>query len=205
MSTKEVYYRDQGLSPALARRYFGHFGPVRRVLDVGCGTGDLGRFRPDPGVEVCGVDIDEGAVRSAAEHERAQVCDLEGRLPFEDAFFDAVLAKDILEHLARPWETLQEIRRVLKRGGALVVSVPMALPRVVWDDYTHVRGYTRNAIRTMLEDGGFTVRSVNRMGSIPGAGRLGLVNALPTLLRAPGMTRMFGSSWEAVASRREGP
>ena len=39
------------------------------------------------------------------------------------------------------------------------------------------------------------------MGSVPLAGRLGLVEGIPRLLRVPGMRRLFGRSWEAVAVR----
>jgi SAM-dependent methyltransferase len=123
------------------------------------------------------------------------------RLPYPDGFFQAVFAKDILEHLPRPWETLGEVRRVLEPGGRLIVSVPMEYPKVVWDDYTHVRGFTRRALRELLADAGLSVDRIRPMGAVPLAGRLHMIGAIPTLLRIPGMRQIFGRSWEAVGHR----
>lgn len=201
---KLEYYGGQGLGAQLVARYFRHLGDVSRVLDLGCGTGDLGRYRPRPGIEVFGLDLDAGAVAQAARHETAQVCDLEAaRFPFESSFFDGVVAKDVIEHVQRPWELVQEIRRVLRPGGRLVVSVPMPRPDVVWNDYTHVRGFTERAIRGLLRDFGFSVRGVARMGEVPLSGRLGLLDWTPGFLRLPGMCRLFGRSYEVVAVREE--
>lgn len=55
---KKFYHRDQGISPQLAARYCRRFGKVSRVLDVGCGTGDPGRYRPGP--EVLSAELHRG-------------------------------------------------------------------------------------------------------------------------------------------------
>lgn len=201
---KEHYYVRAGLlDPALVRRYWRLIAPATRVLDVGCGQGCFGRHKPDPGAQVFGVDFDPIAVEAAEAFEIAARVDLDaGRLPFEDAQFDGAFAKDVLEHLVRPWEIVAELRRVLRPGSRLVVSVPMEYPARVWSDYTHVRGFTRGAVADMLVDAGFEVAHVVPMGGIPGFGRLGLLDRIPTVLRIPGMRRAFGSSWEALAVRR---
>ena len=188
------------LDPCLVRAYYKQIGPVQRVLDLGCGRGDVGRWKPNASVQVYGIDSDADMVSSASRFEHAQVLDLEKeKLPFDDAFFDAVLAKDILEHLQKPWVFLKEIRRVLKPGGRLLVSVPMAKPQVVWNDYSHVRGYTREAIRRMLADGGFSVQRIRKNGGIPLAGRLGLAEYIPILLMFPPFDWLWGSSFEALS------
>lgn len=202
MNEKLAYYKG-GLDRGLVGRYWRLMAtsPPARVLDVGCGTGDFGRTAPD-GVRVFGVDHDPGAVRRAMAHEEAQVVDLErAPLPFADASFEAVLAKDILEHVSQPTRLLAEIRRVLVPGGRLLVSLPMEYPWVVWDDYTHHRGFTKRALHTMLADADFADIRVWPMGAIPGAGRLGLVDQLPRLLSLPLMRPLFGRSWEALAIR----
>jgi SAM-dependent methyltransferase len=198
--SKRAYYRGRGVPPALVRYYFARLGPVRRVLDLGCGSGAIGAHRPDRATEVFGVDADELAVALASTHERATCVDLgRGELPFEDRFFDAVVAKDILEHLERPWEIVAEARRVLRTGGRLLVSVPMPKPSVVWGDYTHVRGFTKAALTLLLEDCGFAVESVWRMGGVPATARLGLIGWVPKLLLVPGIGRLYASSFEALA------
>jgi hypothetical protein len=95
-----------------------------------------------------------------------------------------------------------EIKRVLKAGGRVIVSVPMEYPPRVWSDYTHVRGFTRGAVANMLADCGFDVLHVVPMGGIPLFGRFGGIDAIPFALRVPGMRRVFGASWEALARRR---
>jgi SAM-dependent methyltransferase len=199
---KKGYYRGQGLPPQLVARYFRHLGAGSPILDLGCGTGDLGRLRPRRETQVFGIDNDEGAIREASRHENAMVCDIEsGKLPFDDGFFEGAVAKDILEHVEKPWALVAELHRVLKPGAKIVVSVPMPYPRVVWQDYTHVRGFTASAIRGLLEDFDFEIAGFARLGGVPLTGRLGLLDWQPVLLRLPGMCRLFGSSWEVVGVR----
>ncbi|MCK4793860.1 MAG: class I SAM-dependent methyltransferase, partial [Desulfobacteraceae bacterium] len=147
LQRKRKYFSRRVLHPTLVAYYYHHFGHVRRVLDLGCGLGCMGRLKPDSTIEVYGLDIDEGAVAEAAQYENAQVWDLEAqRLPFDGEYFDAVLAKDILEHLQAPWVLVTEIYRTLRPGGIVIASVAMAKPKIVWNDYTHIRGFTSNAL-----------------------------------------------------------
>ena len=132
MQSKKRYFSRRVLDPALVAYYYRHFGRVRRVLDLGCGLGCMGRLKPDPAIEVYGLDIDEGAVATARQYEDSQVWNLETQcLAFDDEFFDAVLAKDILEHLQTPWVLVSEIYRILRPGGIVIASVAMAKPKVV--------------------------------------------------------------------------
>jgi SAM-dependent methyltransferase len=86
--------------------------PEGRVLDIGGGTARIKEFRPDiistdillfPGIDVV-----------ADAH----------RLPFHDGFFAGVVMLDVLHHLERPIEFLQEAARVLKPGGRLAMIEP---------------------------------------------------------------------------------
>lgn len=199
---KQAYYRDRGLVPALVARYYREFAGAKRILDLGCGAGEFGRFRPGPDIEVIGVDVDPLAVELASRYERAVRVDLECEsLPFAEETFDAVLAKDIFEHLREPSNAVREAYRVLRPGGVLVASVVMARASRVWADYTHVRGFTREAARLLLEDAGFTVEAIWRMGPVPLSGRLGFVRAIPALLRFPLFDWLWGASWEVRARK----
>jgi SAM-dependent methyltransferase len=202
---KATYYESHRLRPALAAWYYRQIGPARRILDLGCGNGDFGRFRPSTVMEVHGIDVDRGAVASAAPHEIAVQGDLDGAmLPYEADFFDAVLARDILEHLREPWLTVREVHRVLRPGGVIVASVVMAKPQAVWADYTHIRGFTRGSVKLMFQDEGFEVDSIWRMGGIPLTSRLGLIGQVPWLLRLPLVGRRWATSWE-IRARRPDP
>jgi SAM-dependent methyltransferase len=199
---KLSYYDGAAISPPLAHRYFELFGDARRILDVGCGSGDFGRNRPTDDYEIIGLDIDAGAVELASVSGLAYVHDV-GRdpLPFPDEYFDAVLAKDVLEHLLQPAAAVREFVRVLKPGGSVFASVVMSRPRRVWADYTHVRGFTELSAQQLLKDAGLAVVRVGRMGGVPLSTRLNFVDAVPTLLRFPLFDLLWGSSWELLASK----
>ncbi|HXF52409.1 MAG TPA: class I SAM-dependent methyltransferase [Dehalococcoidia bacterium] len=199
---KQAYYEGRALPAGLAARYYREFAGARRILDLGCGAGDFGRLRPDPEVEVHGVDVDPLAVALASRYEIAAQVDLEREaLPYPDAWFDGVLAKDVFEHLREPAHAAREAYRVLRPGGVLVASVVMARPSRVWADYTHVRGFTREAARLLLEDAGFAVEAIWRMGPVPLSSRLGFVGLVPALLRVPLLDWLWGASWELRARK----
>jgi len=197
---KERYYDGRGIVPQLAARYFREFGNARTILDVGCGTGDFGRYRPSADVEIFGVDLDSGAVARAARFETVACLDLDTEpLPYEDETFDAVLAKDVLEHVQRPELLAREIHRVMRPRGVLIASVVMAKPRAVWGDYTHVRGFTQRSAQLLLEDAGFVVKATWRMGGVPLSRRLNFIWLVPHLLRLPPFSQLWASSWELKA------
>jgi SAM-dependent methyltransferase len=100
---KQAYYRDLRMPASLQAFYFREVEGARRILDLGCGTGGLGRHPHSPDIEIFGVDIDLGALRVAARFETVTCLDLESEpLPHEDASFDAVLAKDSFERVQDP-------------------------------------------------------------------------------------------------------
>jgi hypothetical protein len=82
-----------------------------------------------------------------------------------------------------------------------MTSVVMARPRIVWADYTHVRGFTKRTAVQLLEDAGLVVEKLWRMGGVPLSGRLGLIWLVPTLLRLPGCNQLWASSWELKARK----
>jgi SAM-dependent methyltransferase len=190
------------MKPAVAGFYWEHIAGARRVLDIGCGAGDLGMYGPATS-EVWGIEINRALVEQAKRFESVEVWDLDSPdpLPFGDVFFDAVVAKDVLEHLTRPWQVLREVRRVLKPGGIVLASVICHRGRRVWDDYTHVRGFTMRSARQMFGDAGFNVLDVWRMGGVPLSSRLKAIWLVPYVLRFPVFDWLWTSSYEIKARR----
>lgn len=122
-------------------------------------------------------------------------------LPFASGVFAGALAKDVLEHVEDPIAVLTELGRTCQAGGRLAVVVPRAIPRAVWDDPTHIRGFTENALRTGFRLSGWKASSaIHRLGGFPGAGRLGLTGHLEMLMRIPGLGHWFGRNWIARAT-----
>ena len=103
--------------------------PGSKVLDVGCGTGEMAARLAEGGYEAWGVDIAEPMIRYACHRHKSgqfRVGDVE-RIPFDDNSFDAVVCLGVIEYLANDERALSEIRRVLKPGGSAVVSTPSAV------------------------------------------------------------------------------
>jgi SAM-dependent methyltransferase len=145
-----------------------HFSPTSRLLDIGCGTGWLA----DEFASYTGIDGSAQAVDIARELGRNVVQgNVDQPLPFADEEFDAVVIKDVLEHVADPVALVGEARRVLRAGGVLFASSPDA-QRWVWDDYTHRRPFTIKSFRLLFADQGFDVEQIGYESVTPGVGLL---------------------------------
>jgi ubiquinone/menaquinone biosynthesis C-methylase UbiE len=189
------------MNKGISNFYWSHLVGVQCVLDLGCYTGDLGKFKPAD-VAMYGLDSNKAAIDIAKKHyTEAQVWDLDQPqpLPYADNFFDAVVAKDILEHLQKPWELLKEVKRVVRPGGKVLASVITHRSKRTWSDYTHVRGFTMQSTQTLFTDNGFQVVAVWRMGGIPLTARLDLVKINPLLLKFPLFDWVWTSSYELEA------
>jgi SAM-dependent methyltransferase len=152
--------------PGYWRDVVRHFPSDARVLDIGCGTAWLG----DHFESYTGIDVSEEAVKAArARGREVMQADVDGRLRFEDASFDGVVLKDVLEHVADPVALVLEVHRVLRPGGRTFASSPDA-QRWVWDDYTHRRPFTRKSFRLLFEDQGFVVERLGYESVMPGTG-----------------------------------
>lgn len=145
----------------------GQVGAHGRILDLGCGTGGVLQHL---GVFGKAIGLDP-APEAAVYCRRRNVPMVVGSgldLPFADASFDAVLALDVIEHVADDIALLREARRVLRPGGVLVLTVP-ALPWL-WsahDDVNrHYRRYTLGSLREALHSGGFRGRRVSYYNAI---------------------------------------
>ena len=110
-----LWYRTRYLYPRLSR-----YLRAGRVLDVGCGIGDLLRFRR----HTVGVDINTIAVAWCRAQGLDAVRMEPDRLPFPDADFDGAMLDNVLEHIVEPEPILSEIHRVLRNRGHLIVGVP---------------------------------------------------------------------------------
>lgn len=152
-----------------------------RVLDLGCGEGrHVHGLYMLGGLQIDGIDLDEAALRKAEDGLRSlppPPADRKGAirfsigdataLDFAENTFDAVICSEVLEHLPDYHAAIAEIRRVLKPGGRLCVSVPHAWPeRICWrlapppDGYPyqpggHIRIFDEVDLKVSIERHGF--------------------------------------------------
>ncbi|MFD6415410.1 class I SAM-dependent methyltransferase [Streptomyces sp. NPDC060194] len=160
-------------------------GTPATVLDIGCGDGSAAATaaRTLAPHRVVGVDWSQDALRRAHRHldvVRGELTD--GGLPFADGAADAVLFSEVIEHLVDPDSALDELRRVLRPGGHLMLSTPnlaawynrgllLAGVQPVFSEVSlrgihgrpgsevvgHLRLYTARALRSLLAASGYEV------------------------------------------------
>jgi glycosyltransferase involved in cell wall biosynthesis len=105
-----------------------NFSKNEKIIDFGCGAGDLIGVLRKKGCNAWGVDVDEGAVKIAKKHFGAN--DLYG-MSFEKFFakntkekFDIITLFEVLEHLDNPLEVIYNLEKLLKPNGKIVLSTP---------------------------------------------------------------------------------
>lgn len=185
--------------------------PGSSVLDVGCGRGVLLGPLVDEGLAAHGFEISAEACRGADPRAQIRVGEDLRAARYADASFDLVVLWHVLEHLTDPRATLQEIHRILRPGGRLIVAVPhfgswqarwsgaawfhLDLPR-------HLHHFTAQGLSRLLGDLGFTPKithhfsirqnpfgwiqsALNRFESLPRNGLYAILHRRPTKSTGP--------------------
>jgi len=116
--------------------------PQQRVIDIGCGRGELVRECNRLGAWAIGIDYSPAAVR-ISHHTAKQgviITASATHLPFRGGTFDKVILIDVVEHLDKSdlCVCLGEINRVLRRGGVLLIETPNTWRKLVgwWSRFT---------------------------------------------------------------------
>lgn len=188
----------------------------KSVLDIACGTGFGGSILLQAGAtQVVGADLSWLALERARQWIEASygLCQCDAtKLPFKDEGFDSITSFETLEHIAEEKTFLDELRRVLRPGGVLILSTPNAVvtkpvngkPRNPF----HIREYLPKELGVLLEEYFdevqlFGQRPGDRFGPCPfwdppaaiASHRWGTQKAIvwKVLARLPGRTRDRGS------------
>lgn len=139
-----------------------------RVLDFGCGRGVLLKALLDRGYEAHGTEVSRHAAEGADPRAQIRIANNLVNANYPDEHFDQIIVWHVLEHLTNPRETLQEMRRILRPGGRIVVAVPnfaswqSQLFGAAWfhlDLPRHLFHFTENSLQRLLTETGFLTRS----------------------------------------------
>lgn len=136
-----------------------------RLLDLGCGRQPYKALLTSAR-DIVGLELD--SPRSRAEFPNADFF-YDGRhMPFPDAHFDSVLCNQVLEHVFEPDKFLSEIRRVLRPGGLLLLSMPFLWPE--HEQPNDSQRFTRYGLTYRLNRHAFSVHRHDRL--LPGIAAL---------------------------------
>lgn len=156
-----------------------------RVLDCGCGDGlFLVAIREVSRCQLHGLDFDKKNLRLASQYLKGSSVKLKHgdvtKMPFGNQFFDKIYCTEVLEHVINDRKALAEIKRVLKKNGLLIVTVPNHNYPFLWDPINkilesvsgkyiqggfwagiwnkHRRLYYLNEITDLINQSGFQVK-----------------------------------------------
>lgn len=150
-------------------------GDGRRLLDVGCGTGEFVAQALLQCWDAVGIESSRMAADFASEHNHLPVYNaVLGCAPFEAGSFDVVTLLDVLEHLLNPRQEISQVYELLKPGGIVVVRVPNTLfhlpkARVCsllgisvsnLEMRYHLNHFTPHTLSSLLRTVGFDVLSI---------------------------------------------
>lgn len=152
----------------------------RRVLDVGCGSGQTLEMLKDKKycAETVGIELFNAAADEARSRVDAVYClDVEkSKLPENIGKFDLILLLDVLEHLTDPWSVLKKIKNeYLADKGKIIISLPnvqhfsLVLPLLCGRftyaergilDKTHLRFFTKSSAADLLKSASLDIETI---------------------------------------------
>ncbi len=145
-----------------------------QVLDVGCGSSRI--LASIPGM--IGLDVQLHKLRYARRFDNPLVHASIFALPFADASFDCLICSEVIEHIPAEEKPFDELTRVLKIGGRLILGTPdydrwqwraleWVYARVSPGGYAdeHITHYSRRNLSTYLQGKGFGIESVDYVGT----------------------------------------
>jgi 2-polyprenyl-6-hydroxyphenyl methylase / 3-demethylubiquinone-9 3-methyltransferase len=155
-----------------------------KILDCGCGDGlFLVALNETSKSHLYGLDLDKKNLQLAKGYLKGKKINLilgdVTKMPFKDNFFDKIYSSEVLEHVPNDKKAIEEIRRVLKKGGKLLITVPNHNYPFIWDPLNkilekltgrhvqkgfwagiwnqHLRLYYLNEIVSLIEKNGFKI------------------------------------------------
>lgn len=153
---------------------------TKTVLDIGCGSGVLGKLlkQTKRASEVYGIELNPDAANQAEKNlEKVFQGNIESWKPdIEPNSVDVIVMADVVEHLIDPWKALKDISAFLKPSGLFIASIPnvrcwrILIPLIFKDEWTysdwglldkgHLRFFTQKSVIELFEKSGYTVKNV---------------------------------------------
>ena len=155
-----------------------------KLLEVGCGRGDILKMFKNLGLTVEGVDLDEEAIK-LNEGILVKISNIENEsLPYPDNSFDIVYSKSLIEHLYYPERYMAEVYRVLRPNGLLLTLVPdwESNYKIYFDDYSHRTPFSIVSLHDIYKMFNFNEVKVVKFRQLPIVWQYPILNYLCAIL-----------------------
>jgi SAM-dependent methyltransferase len=174
------------------------------VLDIGVGYGDVEEIlAKNKDLKLFGIDISQVSIKYLQDNYKGTF-KLAGifKIPFKSGFFDFALILDVLEHIPsiKIFEAYTEVKRVIKPGGLLIISVPVNehLKELLIKGSNpngHLREYTKDILKTEIEIMGFEIVEMKMLYAFNKNYYLktALVRLLPFISKEPNLCIIIAS------------
>ena len=153
---------------------------MKKILDLGCGSGNLTNylFNKNKNSFLWRIDISKENIQRAEKNKISKmqkfIVGNAENLPFKSNFFSEIYCYEVLEHVENLQEVLLEIKRVLKKGGRFILTVPLEESEKVLIKYNkeypqqigHRRFFSRKKIGEILSNHKFKIISYRAFNSI---------------------------------------
>lgn len=148
--------------------------PKLKILDFGCGTGDIlyEIMQLNPNAFYYGTDVSSLALKKACRRfPQTKFLHIEdgGKIPLKNSSIDFICLLDVIEHIYNTKTTIKELHRILKPGGKILITTPyhgfiknLILISLFFEQYfdpngAHIRFYSKKSLINQLTDAKFSI------------------------------------------------
>ena len=157
------------------------------MLEIGCGRCELLTHFRDLGLQTYGIDSAESAAGYAklagAHFESVEFKPNETKVIFNNKKFDLIFSKSFIEHVSDPKAYFDFCNLILVEGGRVITLTPdfEVNFKIFYDDYTHVKPFTKVSLRQVLEASNFSDVSVFKFRQLPSTWNCKFMNLVSSI------------------------
>lgn len=124
-SNIDAYYGMSRADKIRFKKIIENIGTNQKILDIGCYEGSMGVLIQEKNNKVIGIDITMPGLIGAIKKGIICICsDLSKSFPFKNESFDTIIAGEIIEHIIDTDFFIEEIKRILKPAGKIIITTP---------------------------------------------------------------------------------